>query len=48
VELTQDNIIIALTALLALSEFLALFPGVAANSVFQLIVGILKKLVPAK
>lgn len=32
-----------ITALFLLSEMLALLPGVAANSVFQLIAGLIKK-----
>jgi hypothetical protein len=40
---TTENILIILGALLALSEVLALIPGIKSNSVFQLIVNIVKK-----
>ena len=39
----QDLIIAVLAALLAISEALALIPKVQANSIFQLVVGLLKK-----
>ena len=39
----MEKIIIILAALLALSEALALIPAVKANSVYQLIVGVLAK-----
>lgn len=37
-----------LVALLAVSEVLALIPTVKANSVFEIVVGVLQKFVPAK
>jgi hypothetical protein len=37
------NKVVIVSALLAISELLALVPGVKANSVFQLVVGALKK-----
>lgn len=40
---TNANILLILGVLLALSEVLALFPGVKSNSVFQLVVNIIKK-----
>jgi hypothetical protein len=40
---TTENILIILGALLALSEVLALIPGIKSNSVFQLVINILKK-----
>lgn len=43
-ELTQDNVIVILAALLAVSEVLALIPSIKANSVFGLVVNVLKKL----
>lgn len=43
-----ENYVAIIMVLLALSEGLALFPGIKANSVFQLIVNLLKSLVPAK
>lgn len=43
--LTPEQWIIVLSALLAISEVLALFPGIKANSVFQLILNIIKKLI---
>lgn len=42
VQLLMDNSLIILGALLALSEALALIPGVKSNSVFQLIVNVIK------
>lgn len=44
----QQQIVIILGVLLGLSEALALIPAVQANSVFQLIFNILKKLAPKK
>jgi hypothetical protein len=41
-----ENWIVILGALLALSEVLALIPGIKANSVFQLIVNVLLSLKP--
>lgn len=38
---------IVIVALLAISEVLALIPAVGSNSVFQLIVSILKRFAPA-
>lgn len=40
----MDNLHIILLALLALSEALALIPGLKSNSVFQLVVNIVKML----
>lgn len=39
----HEVIAIVLAALLAVSEALALIPGIKANSIFQLIVGFLAK-----
>ena len=39
-----DTFTVIVVALLALSEALALIPSVKANSVFQLVVNLLKKL----
>lgn len=44
----QGMIVIVLGALLAVSEVLALIPGLKANSIFQLVVNILKSLVGSK
>lgn len=41
---SPDKFMLIIMALLAISEFLAVFPKVEANSVFQLIVNILKKI----
>ena len=38
-----DNKGVILGGLLALSELLALMPGIKANSIFQLVVGLLMK-----
>lgn len=43
-----EDILMYLGALLALSEGLALIPAVKANSIFQLIWGVLKAIVPSK
>lgn len=43
-----DNWMVIVMALLALSEVLALIPSIKANSVFQMIVNLLKGLVPKK
>lgn len=43
-ELTQENVIIILSALLAVSEALALVPSIKQNSIFEVSVSILKKL----
>lgn len=43
-DVVLENKEVILIALLALSEVLALIPSVKANSVWQLIVGFLKKL----
>lgn len=40
----MDNLMIVMTALLAVSEALALIPQLKSNSVFQLIKNSLKKL----
>lgn len=42
------NKVVIVTALLALSEVLALIPSVKANSVFEIVVTTLSKLVPPK
>jgi hypothetical protein len=42
-EFTNETLVIIFAALLSLSEFLALIPGVKANSVFQLVINIIKK-----
>lgn len=42
--LTQENAVVIIAALLAVSEALALVPKLKANSIFQLIVNILKGL----
>lgn len=44
----NENLVLILAALLAVSEALALIPAVKANSVFQMVVGIAKKLMPKK
>lgn len=46
-QLIQDNLVVILMFLLSLSEVLALIPAVKANSVFQLIVNIIKSVLPA-
>lgn len=43
-EFIQNNAVVILAALFALSELLGLVPSIKASSVFQLIVGGLKKL----
>lgn len=40
--LTNENALIIIAALLAVSEALALIPKLKANSIFQLIVNVLK------
>lgn len=40
----QSTIAIILAALLAVSEALALIPAIKANSVFQLVIGVLKSI----
>lgn len=40
----QQNLVMVLSVLLGLSEVLALIPVVKANSVFQLVLGLLKSL----
>lgn len=42
----QDNLTVILGALLAVSEVLALIPSLKANSIFQLVVGIVKGMLP--
>ncbi len=42
--LTQENAIVIVAALLAISEVLALIPSIKANSIFQMIVNILKSI----
>lgn len=44
----NENLVIILSALLALSEALSLIPAVKSNGVFQLILNIVKKLAPKK
>lgn len=41
--LTPEQIALILAALLAVSEVLASIPSIKSNSIFQLIVGLLKK-----
>lgn len=48
IEFIQANAEIILGALLALSELLALIPGVKSNSIFTLIVNAIKSLMPKK
>ena len=43
-----ENFVAIIVALLAISEVLALIPSIQANSIFQLIVNVLKGLVPKK
>lgn len=43
----NENLVLILGALLAVSECLALIPALKANSVFQLVVNILKKFKPS-
>lgn len=45
-QLILDNQSVILGMLLALSEVLALIPSIKANSIFQLVVGLLKKEAP--
>lgn len=40
----QENVVLVLSVLLGLSEVLALIPVVKANSIFQLVIGILHTL----
>lgn len=42
-ELLQENLVVVLSALLAVSEALALIPAIKSNSVLQLVVNLLKK-----
>lgn len=44
----QENWMMIVGALLALSEVLALIPSIKSNSVFQLIVNVLKGIMPKK
>lgn len=44
----QSSLLIILAALLAVSEALALIPALKANSIFQLVVGIVKSILPKK
>lgn len=46
--MSQDQVVIILVAALAISEALALIPAVKANSIFQLVVNIIKMLLPKK
>lgn len=45
--ITEHGTVIV-AALLAVSEVLALIPAVKSNSVFEVIVGVLQKLIPAE
>lgn len=42
-EVIVANKLVIVSALLAISELLALVPGIQSNSIFQLVVGALKK-----
>jgi hypothetical protein len=42
--MTQENLLLVVGVLFGLSEALALIPQVKANSVFQLVFGVLKSL----
>lgn len=42
------NQVVIIGALLAISEVLGLIPSVKSNSIFEIIVGVLQKLVPTK
>lgn len=44
----NDNLVLILGALLAVSEALALIPSVKSNSIFQLALNLMKKLMPKK
>lgn len=44
----QGQLVIILAALLAVSEALSLIPALKANSIFQLVVGVLKSVVGKK
>jgi hypothetical protein len=44
----DQTLIIILAALIATSEALALIPGIASNSIFQLIYGVIKYLFTSK
>lgn len=44
VPVQPDKFMLIVLALLAISEFLSVFPKIEANGVFQLIVSILKKI----
>jgi hypothetical protein len=44
----NDTLTYLFAAAMAVSEVLALIPGLKANSIFQAIVGILKMLTPTK
>ena len=48
IALILANKAVILTFLVALSEVLALIPGVKSNSIFELVVGVLTKFVPKK
>lgn len=43
-----ENAAVILAALVALSEVLALIPSIKSNSIFEIVVGVLQKFVPAK
>lgn len=44
----QSNYVVIVVALLAVSEVLAVVPGIKANSIFQLIVAALMSMKPKK
>jgi hypothetical protein len=44
----NENLVLILAVLLGISEALALVPKLKANSIFQLVVSVLKALVPKK
>jgi hypothetical protein len=46
--MSQDNLVIVLAACLAVSEALSLIPAIKSNGIVQLVVGILKSLLPKK
>ena len=43
-----ENLSLVLAILLGISEALSLIPGINANGIFQLVLGLLKKLNPKK
>lgn len=46
--MTEGQLVLLLAALLGISEFLASFPKVKSNSIFQLAINIIKLLVGKK